>query len=269
MGWAKQVVLAFMTIVLILAAGLWTAARRSGAGRNQIVVEINKPPLDVFLWLLEPEKLKQWVAGLTQVTQLTPGAVTVGTKSRDVLQIGSETTVLNIEITALEPGRLLTARVDAELFTNVVRYELSDENGKTRLAYSAITNYKNGFMVIRELAQLQNAISSDSHDLSDLLKIGTAATSGETSFLAVDRGGQTFAEHLRKRQGLPPPRPSSLLARSQAELLDADDAYRASLSTQLQRVLGELARRRDASDWADPTRTVDGKAPVSYQLLDF
>lgn len=173
MGWAKQVVLAFMTIVLILAAGLWTAARRSGAGRNQIVVEINKPPLDVFLWLLEPEKLKQWVAGLTQVTQLTPGAVTVGTKSRDVLQIGSETTVLNIEITALEPGRLLTARVDAELFTNVVRYELSDENGKTRLAYSAITNYKNGFAALLEpiiTASAQKKLAEDTSKLKALVQ---------------------------------------------------------------------------------------------------
>lgn len=118
----------FIAIILTLAAGLWAAARRSSAGRNESVVEINKPPLEVFLWLPEPEKLKQWVAGLTQVTQLTPGAVTMGTKSRDVLQIGPETTVLNVAI---------------NLFTNVVRYELSGQNETTRLTYSAITNYKN------------------------------------------------------------------------------------------------------------------------------
>ena len=115
----------FIAIILTLASGLWATARRSSAGRNEIVVEINKPPLEVFLWLLEPEKLKQWVAGLTQITQLTPGAVTMGTKSRDVLQIGSETTVLNVAI---------------DLFTNVVRCELSGQNGTTCLAYSAITN---------------------------------------------------------------------------------------------------------------------------------
>ena len=35
MGWAKQVVLVFMVIVLLLAAGLWAAGMRSGAGTNE------------------------------------------------------------------------------------------------------------------------------------------------------------------------------------------------------------------------------------------
>ncbi len=150
MGWARRVVLAFLATVLLLAAGLWAAGMRSGAGTNEIVVEINRPPSDVFPWLLEPEKLKQWIAGMTEMTQLTPGAVTVGTKSRDVVVMGSESTVMNVEITALEPNRLLAARIDAELFTDAVRYELSGQNGKTRLAYSAVTSYKNWFAKLLE-----------------------------------------------------------------------------------------------------------------------
>src|SRR5258708_3799494 len=102
MGWAKRVVLVFLAIVLLLAAGLWAAGLRSGAAKNEIVLEINKRPADVFPWLLEPQKLKQWITGMTEMTQLTPGPVTVGTKSRDVVVMGSEPTVMNVEITALE-----------------------------------------------------------------------------------------------------------------------------------------------------------------------
>lgn len=150
MGWAKRVVLVFMAIVLLLAAGLWAAGMRSGAGKNEIVLEINKPPSDVFPWLLEPEKLKQWITGMTEMTQLTPGAVAVGTKSRDVVVMGSEATVMNVEITALEPNRLLAARIDADLFSEDIRYELSGQNGKTRLAYSAVASYKHWFAKLLE-----------------------------------------------------------------------------------------------------------------------
>jgi len=150
MGWAKRVVLAFLAILLLLAAGLWAAGLRSGAAKNEIVLEINKPPADVFPWLLEPEKLKQWITGMTEMTQLTPGPMTVGTKSRDVVVMGSETTVMNVEITALEPNRLLAAHIDTELFSDDIRYELSDLNGKTRLAYSGVVNYKHWFAKLLE-----------------------------------------------------------------------------------------------------------------------
>jgi predicted small integral membrane protein len=54
MAWAQKVVLFFVAIVLVLAAGLWVAGMRAGAGRNEIVVEINKPAAQVFPWLIEP-----------------------------------------------------------------------------------------------------------------------------------------------------------------------------------------------------------------------
>ena len=150
MGWAKRIVLAFMAIVLLLAVALWVAGMRSGAGRNEIVLEINKPPSAVFPWLVEPEKLKQWITGMTEMTQLTTGPVTVGTKSRDVVVMGSETTVMTVEITVLEPDRLLAAHIDADLFSDDIRYELSGQNGKTRLAYTSVSAYKHWFAKLLE-----------------------------------------------------------------------------------------------------------------------
>ncbi|MBX6316672.1 MAG: VWA domain-containing protein, partial [Isosphaeraceae bacterium] len=59
-------------------------------------------------------------------------------------------------------------------------------------------------LLIRELSQLQRAAQGTASDLADLLRIETAAAAGETAFLAADRADQTFADHLRRRQGLPP-----------------------------------------------------------------
>lgn len=123
--------------------------------------------------------------------------------------------------------------------------------------------------LIDELTQLQLAAQGSARDLSDLIRIGTAAAAGEAGFLAADRGTQTFAEHLRRRQGLPPARPDSLLRRTQADLLQSDDAYRSALNSRLAATLSELIRRRNSIDWNNPRTTIDGMALVPYSLFDF
>jgi hypothetical protein len=124
-------------------------------------------------------------------------------------------------------------------------------------------------VLIDELTQLQQAAQGTASELTDLLRIGTAAASGETAFLAADRGGQTFADHLRRRQGLPPARPDSLLHRSQTDLLQADDLYRQALDAHLASALAALIRRYHDLDWSDPRRTIEGMGLVSYALIDF
>ncbi|WP_435006836.1 vWA domain-containing protein [Tundrisphaera lichenicola] len=123
--------------------------------------------------------------------------------------------------------------------------------------------------LIDELTQFQQAASGTARDLSELLEIGTAAASGETSFLAVDRGHRTFAEHLRRRQGLPPARPESLLRRSQADLLQSDDLTLAALDKKLRESLARLSTRLLDTDWQDPQKTIDGMALVPFEAIDF
>ena len=123
--------------------------------------------------------------------------------------------------------------------------------------------------LIDELTRLQQAASGTPGDLAELLEVGTAAAAGETSFLAADRGSRTFADHLRRRGGLPPPKPGSLLARSQADLLNADDLSLAALDAGLRASLLRLTRRLSDPDWTDPSRTIDGMALVPLDLIDF
>jgi hypothetical protein len=124
-------------------------------------------------------------------------------------------------------------------------------------------------VLIDELTQLQQAAQGTAVDLADLLRIGNAAASGETAFLAADRGTQTFADHLRRRQGLPPARADSLLHRTQAELLQADELYRSALDARLGATLAALIQRYQATDWSDPRRTIDGMGLIPYSLIDF
>jgi hypothetical protein len=124
-------------------------------------------------------------------------------------------------------------------------------------------------VLIDELTQWQQAAQGSARDLAGLLSIGTAAAAGETAFLSSDRGTQTFADHLRRRQGLPAIRADGLLHRTQTELLQADDSYRSALDARLSAALAALIRRRNDSDWNDPRRTVDGMALVPYGWIEF
>jgi hypothetical protein len=140
---------------------------------------------------------------------------------------------------------------------------------KPLVAVEILISHSELELLIDELTRLQQAAQGSAKDLSDLLRIGTAAASGETSFLAADRGTQTFAEHLGRRQGLPPAHPDSLLLRTQADLLQADDLYRAALNRKLSASLAELVRYRDSADWSNPKRSIDGMMMVPYALIDF
>lgn len=124
--------------------------------------------------------------------------------------------------------------------------------------------------IIRELTQLQRAVQGNARDLRDLLRIGTAAATGEVTFLGRDRGEETLAEYLRRRRGLPPARPGSLLRRSQSDLLQVDNLFRAAIVRRLQASIAQLVEWRNAPVWTDPRRTTpDRMAPVPYAALDF
>lgn len=123
--------------------------------------------------------------------------------------------------------------------------------------------------LIEDLTQLQQAAQGTARDLAELAEIGTAAAAGEASFLAVDRGSQTFADHLRRRQGLPPARSDSLLQRTQADLLQADETTRTALDQRLAATLRTLIQRRNSTAWNDPRQTVDGMTLIPYDLIDF
>lgn len=142
-------------------------------------------------------------------------------------------------------------------------------DGKSMVSVEILMTSDELRTLIGELTQLQQAASGTARDLSDLIQIGTAAASGETSFLAADRGSRTFAEHLRRRQGLPPARPGSLLARSQSDLLHSDDLTLAALNSRLRASLLLLTRRLQTPDWKDPRRTIDGMALVPFEAIDF
>jgi len=108
-------------IVLGIAAGLVVLAalvllvlgQRADAGLLKGTVEIARRPEDLFPWVNDPEKIKLWVGGLVEVRSETPGPRAVGTREVWVMDdpnLGRRIEVTG-EITALEPDKLVSARI--------------------------------------------------------------------------------------------------------------------------------------------------------------
>ena len=87
------------------------AGGASGRAVNQAAIEIERPAAEVFPWLTEPEKLRQWIGGRVETAPLTEGRPRVGARSREVVVMGKGRTEMESEVTALEPGRLLAVRL--------------------------------------------------------------------------------------------------------------------------------------------------------------
>lgn len=141
--------------------------------------------------------------------------------------------------------------------------------GSTMVQVNVLMTREELDALISELLAVQQAAQGTARTLDDLLRIGTAAAAGETAFLAADRGTTSFAEHLRRRQGIPPARPDSLLRTTQRDILQADDLTRAALDERLGTCIERLVGRRAEADWDQPGRTLDRMAPVPYEWIDF
>jgi hypothetical protein len=169
-----------------------------------------------------------------------------------------------------KPKPRLDPRLEGRVAPSVRRGWIAQEQeGAAMVEIELLMSREELDAIIGELAALQQAAEGDAQDLADLLRIGNAATSGEVSFLGRDRGSQTMAEHLSRREGLPPAPADSLLRRSQVDLLQADDLFRAVLVERLRSCIARLVHRRNDPDWDDPRRTTAGMALVPYAPLEF
>jgi uncharacterized protein YndB with AHSA1/START domain len=104
-------------------------------------VEIARPAADVFPYLVESEKRRQWVHGLVESTPLDGGEPRVGSRFRDVVVDHGQRTTVDAEIERYEPDDALTARLEAKGFVSRVSYELQELDGRTLVACTLETEF--------------------------------------------------------------------------------------------------------------------------------
>ncbi len=141
--WILRVVAGFFLLIALFVLGLYIASGGAkGKGYHEASVVINKPAVAIFPWLTDPGKQKEWIFGLAESKPLTEGGLRVGARSEEIMLLGEEQTVMESEVTALDPNKLMAVKVTSEGFDGDIRYALEEAGASTTLRYIGDFRYK-------------------------------------------------------------------------------------------------------------------------------
>ncbi|HBY62363.1 MAG TPA: hypothetical protein DEH78_21275 [Solibacterales bacterium] len=166
-----------LAALLVLTVGVLLAlGARKDANRLYYAVELPASPAEVWPWLYEPGRLKQWVSWLSEVHPESP-APEAGKKTRWIM-LDANNGNRPMEIVAVtrevEPARRLLVRsTSAEAFEGDASYVLTDlGNGRTRLETEARYQFHRWFYQLLMpviVPQAQKKLEMDCAQLQRLL----------------------------------------------------------------------------------------------------
>jgi uncharacterized protein YndB with AHSA1/START domain len=138
MKWVIRIAGSVFALLLIGVVVLLAMGHRAGAGQLHSSVDIAAPPAQVWTWLSDGDKMRQWVSWTVEVRNATPQFDAVGAKRVMVMKDennGGE--LIQIETICTEyapPARMKVALSSAGMFDGEQSYRLTDlGNGRTRL----------------------------------------------------------------------------------------------------------------------------------------
>jgi len=115
--------------------------------KNTYTIEIDAPPEDVFYFLEEGERLKDWLPNLIEHEDLEITENKVGSTARQVFLEGGRRMEMIGTTTAFEADRRLAAEVSGKAFDLLVDYHLEDLGGRTSVRQDSEARFK-GFLRI-------------------------------------------------------------------------------------------------------------------------
>jgi len=77
-------------------------------------IDVAKSPEEVFGWLYDPDKVRQWTSGLEAYEVLGDGSIGAGTKIRETLEVSGKRRTFEEEITAHDPPSTAASRFTLE-----------------------------------------------------------------------------------------------------------------------------------------------------------
>lgn len=171
-GCAIGVFLIVVTGVLLLAGG----GRR--IAHTEYATTLEHPAAQIWPWIVEPSRLKQWLGGFVDSIPDDRGGLRVGARSTELVDLDGRRWEIRSEVTALEPGRRIVLHMTADGFEDDTEYSLQEQGGATVLRYKNDAHYT---MLIARLMSpiisrdVQRKLKTDLGKLRELLAHEPAA----------------------------------------------------------------------------------------------
>lgn len=171
-GCAIGVFLIVVTGAMLLLGGGRRIAHTEFAGR------FDHPAAQIWPWLVEPSRLKQWLGGYVDTIPEDRGGLRVGARSTELVDLDGHRWEIRSQVTALEPGRRIALHMVADGFEDDTEYVLEEQGGTTVLRYINDAHYT---MLIARLMSpiisrdVQRKLKTDMAKLRELLAHEPAA----------------------------------------------------------------------------------------------
>ena len=142
--------------------------------RCESTTTVARPPADVFPWLIEPDKVRQWMTGLEVYQPLAPGPIGVGSRIRQELVVSGQHLKFELHVTQLEPPSAAELRFEGSGFKAVNEYTVTPEanGGGTAVTWvisGDTTSFKAKLLAPMVQAKLEEKLDTDLVRLRSLL----------------------------------------------------------------------------------------------------
>jgi len=111
-------------------------------------IVIDAEPSQVFYWLDDPERLKQWVPNLIENENLKVTEDKVGSTFRQVYDEHGRHMEMHGVVSAYETNRRLACEIEGDSFDLSLGYRLDDLGKQTRLTQDCTIRFKGSFKII-------------------------------------------------------------------------------------------------------------------------
>jgi uncharacterized protein YndB with AHSA1/START domain len=150
MKWIVRLLGVVVVLIVLAVVVLAVMGMREGSDQLKASIEINRPAADVWPWITQPEKQKQWVSWLIDIKPVGEKKDGVGARSIWVMEDKNNNNALmeiTGEITASDPGKYVAVKlwVDGG-FDGTASYTLVDlGGGKTRMESAGKYHFQSAF----------------------------------------------------------------------------------------------------------------------------
>ncbi len=135
-------------------------------------VEIRALAEQVFPYLVEPEKLKQWVSGMAESRALTQDGLVVGAKLIEVVENDGKRVQIEAEIARIEKNQLVQLKMRSSYFDAVNHLDLTSTPHGTEVTQNLTVTYKGlaRFFVPFRDSRIQGEWAGDLNRLKEIVE---------------------------------------------------------------------------------------------------
>ena len=146
--------------------------------RCESTVIVDKPPAEVFPWLLDADKVPRWTTGLVVYEPFDPPPLRVGSRIRQELTVSGYQLRFELRVAELDEPRRAVLHFEGSGFSAANEYSVAAADGGSRVTWvigGETTSFKAKLIAPMVQAKLQEKLEGDLARLRALLAGEVAA----------------------------------------------------------------------------------------------